>query len=101
VLKDSTQRQVINAIREVLSGDYPLDRNLSMQLIRRLATEATREAGAVRPLAHPLLSERPRPDSSTASGVSILSPRKEAALAITKAETGVVMTRNPPMSIAL
>jgi hypothetical protein len=47
----------------------------------------------------PLVS--PRPDSSHASAVSILSPRRNAARAITKDEMGVVTSRNTPMRIAL
>ena len=44
---------------------------------------------------------RSLPDSSRAPGVSILSPRSKAARAITKAEMGVVTSKNAAMRIAL
>ena len=50
---------------------------------------------------HSIPLVRPRPDSSHASSVSILSPRRNAARAITKVEMGVVTSRNTPMRIAL
>src|SRR5438067_8597963 len=43
VLKDATRREVVNAVRQVLSGESPLDPKLSAQLIRRLAGQ-TRES---------------------------------------------------------
>jgi hypothetical protein len=46
-------------------------------------------------------SGRSLPDSSRAPGVSILSPRRNAARAITEAEMGVVTRRNAAMRIAL
>jgi HEPN superfamily Apea-like protein len=49
----------------------------------------------------PGASGRSLPDSSRAPGVSILSPRRKAARAITKAAIGVVTRRNAPISIAL
>jgi hypothetical protein len=49
----------------------------------------------------PGASDRSLPDSSRAPGVSILSPRRKAARAITRAEMGVVTRRNAAMSIAL
>ena len=45
--------------------------------------------------------DRSLPDSSRAPGVSILSPRSKAARAITKAEMGVVTSKNAAMRIAL
>jgi DNA-binding NarL/FixJ family response regulator len=39
VLKDASRREVVNAVRQVLSGESPLDPKLSAQLIRRLATQ--------------------------------------------------------------
>jgi hypothetical protein len=56
--------------------------------------------GGVRP-AHSFPLVSPRPDSSHASGDAILSPRRNAARAITKEEMGVVTSRNTPMRIAL
>ena len=49
----------------------------------------------------PGASVRSLPDSSRAPGVSILSPRSKAARAITKAEMGVVTSKNAAMRIAL
>jgi hypothetical protein len=63
--------------------------------ISGLSNVATRTADPfVDPRGHPALSARPRPDSSRASGVSILSPRRNAERATEKAEIGVVTSRN-------
>ena len=43
VLKDASRREVVAAVRQVLSGESPLDPRLSAQLIRRLASQ-TRES---------------------------------------------------------
>jgi DNA-binding NarL/FixJ family response regulator len=40
VLKDASRREVVMAVRQVLSGESPLDPKLAAQLIRRLATQA-------------------------------------------------------------
>ena len=39
VLKDASRREVVAAVRQVLSGESPLDPKLSAQLIRRLASQ--------------------------------------------------------------
>lgn len=39
VLKDASRREVVDAMRQVLSGESPLDPKLAAQLIRRLATQ--------------------------------------------------------------
>src|SRR5215510_15683174 len=39
VLKDASRREVVAAVRQVLSGESPLDPKLSAQLIRRLAAQ--------------------------------------------------------------
>jgi DNA-binding NarL/FixJ family response regulator len=39
VLKDASRREVVMAVRQVLSGESPLDPKLAAQLIRRLATQ--------------------------------------------------------------
>jgi DNA-binding NarL/FixJ family response regulator len=39
VLKDASRREVVTAVRQVLSGESPLDPKLSAQLIRRLASQ--------------------------------------------------------------
>lgn len=43
VLKESTQGELLQAIRRVLSGDSPLNPNLAMQLLKRLAATADQE----------------------------------------------------------
>src|SRR6266581_7124162 len=43
VLKDASRREVVAAVRQVLSGESPLDPKLAAQLIRRLATQAPRK----------------------------------------------------------
>src|ERR671931_824613 len=40
VLKDASRREVVTAVRQVLSGESPLDPKLSAQLIRRLAAQS-------------------------------------------------------------
>jgi DNA-binding NarL/FixJ family response regulator len=40
VLKDASRREVVTAVRQVLSGESPLDPKLAAQLIRRIATQA-------------------------------------------------------------
>jgi DNA-binding NarL/FixJ family response regulator len=40
VLKDASRREVVLAVRQVLTGESPLDPKLSAQLIRRLAGQA-------------------------------------------------------------
>jgi DNA-binding NarL/FixJ family response regulator len=40
VLKDASRREVVAAVRQVLSGESPLDPKLSAQLIRRLASQS-------------------------------------------------------------
>jgi DNA-binding NarL/FixJ family response regulator len=40
VLKDASRREVVTAVRQVLSGESPLDPKLAAQLIRRLAGQA-------------------------------------------------------------
>ncbi len=45
VLKDASRREVVDAVRQVLSGESPLDPKLSAQLIRRMASR-TRETSA-------------------------------------------------------
>ncbi len=46
VLKDASRREVVAAVRQVLSGESPLDPKLSAQLIRRLATQSRPSSGA-------------------------------------------------------
>ena len=41
VLKDASRREVVLAVRQVLTGESPLDPKLSAQLIRRLAGQAS------------------------------------------------------------
>src|SRR6266571_8337367 len=49
VLKDASRREVVLAVRQVLTGESPLDPKLSAQLIRRLAGQApAKERPAVR-----------------------------------------------------
>ena len=39
VLKDSTKQQLLNAVQRVISGDSPLNQELAMRLLQRLADE--------------------------------------------------------------
>jgi DNA-binding NarL/FixJ family response regulator len=45
VLKDASRREVVDAVRQVLRGESPLDPKLSAQLIRRLAAQHKPSAG--------------------------------------------------------
>src|SRR3982751_2676449 len=44
VLKKSTKRELLSVVRNVLQGESVLDHNLAMQLIKRMAGEADRQA---------------------------------------------------------
>jgi len=46
VLKDASRREVVAAVRQVLSGESPLDAKLSAQLIRRLAGQSREQSAA-------------------------------------------------------
>jgi DNA-binding NarL/FixJ family response regulator len=43
VLKEATKRELLEAVRKVLSGESPLNQMLAMQLLRRLTDEADRK----------------------------------------------------------
>jgi DNA-binding NarL/FixJ family response regulator len=43
VLKDATKGEILGAVRGVLSGEAPLDQNLSLQLLQRLILEHRQE----------------------------------------------------------
>ena len=43
VLKDATKGEILGAVRGVLSGEAPLDQNLSLQLLQRLILEHQHE----------------------------------------------------------
>jgi DNA-binding NarL/FixJ family response regulator len=43
VLKDATKGEILGAVRGVLSGDAPLNQNLSLQLLQRLILEHQQE----------------------------------------------------------
>jgi DNA-binding NarL/FixJ family response regulator len=45
VLKDSTKQQLLNAVRGVISGESPLNQELAMRLLQRLAAENRRHTG--------------------------------------------------------
>jgi DNA-binding NarL/FixJ family response regulator len=44
VLKDASRREVVDAMRQVLNGESPLDPKLAAQLIRRLASQTPASA---------------------------------------------------------
>src|SRR3712207_522882 len=46
VLKDATKGEILGAVRGVLSGEAPLDQNLSLQLLQRLILERQQEPGS-------------------------------------------------------
>jgi DNA-binding NarL/FixJ family response regulator len=44
VMKDAPKRQLVNAVRRVLDGEFPINQELAAQLIQRLADEAAQPA---------------------------------------------------------
>ncbi|MGH3088479.1 MAG: response regulator transcription factor [Rubrobacteraceae bacterium] len=55
VIKDATRQELVDAIRRALEGEHPLDQDLAMQLLKRLATEQKPETKPPpEPLAEPL-----------------------------------------------
>jgi DNA-binding NarL/FixJ family response regulator len=46
VLKDAPQEEIIEAIRRVRKGEYPMDPELAVRLLRRLASEGETQRGA-------------------------------------------------------
>jgi DNA-binding NarL/FixJ family response regulator len=53
VLKEATKAELLQAVRAVLAGDSPLNPNLAMQLLRRLAREAGETARHEEAAGHP------------------------------------------------
>jgi DNA-binding NarL/FixJ family response regulator len=45
VLKDAPRGQLLGTVRKVLGGEFPLDQELAMRLLWRLADEARQQAG--------------------------------------------------------
>ncbi len=77
VLKESTKQQLLTVVRRVLEGEIPLDQELAMRLLVRLADEVSQEeprAGLAPE--RPSGRERPRsgllPESLTAREVDVL-----------------------------
>ena len=69
ILKDSTKAQLIGAVRQVLDGESPLDQELAMQLIRRLADEVDRRV-ELRPAGK--RREEPTPGALTPRELEVL-----------------------------
>lgn len=63
VLKESTQGELLQAIRKVLHGDSPLNPNLAMQLLKRLATDPGHVFDHEAENPTPSTSTTPPPDS--------------------------------------
>lgn len=74
VLKESTQDEVITAVRQVLDGEAPLNLALATQLLRRLVTENQehRAEGAESPPAPEKRSEEPPAQVLTPREVEVL-----------------------------
>jgi DNA-binding NarL/FixJ family response regulator len=73
VLKGSRHEDVVGAVRAVLSGETPLDHNLAMRLLRRVAESAGRPAAAAP--AGPF-----HPEGAEAPGANPLTPRETEVL---------------------
>ncbi len=46
IIKEASCRELISAVRRALSGENPLDQELAMQLLRRVANEDERKTGS-------------------------------------------------------
>jgi DNA-binding NarL/FixJ family response regulator len=77
VLKGSRREEVVGAVRAVLSGETPLDQNLAMRLLRRVAESAGRPAAAA-PTGSP--TGFLQPDGTGAPGANPLTPRETEVL---------------------
>jgi DNA-binding NarL/FixJ family response regulator len=62
ILKGSPNSQVIDSIHRVLEGESPLNQELAMQVIHRVATEARQEAPAAPQQTPPDAEAHERPD---------------------------------------
>lgn len=69
VLKDSSQMEIITAVRQVRAGESPLDARLAARLIRRIAAET---------------SERRGSSSRESARAGLLTPREMEVLALMK-----------------
>lgn len=74
VLKDAPQHEIATAIRQVLAGESPLDKELAARLLRRLAAEEGERAGSSRDI-------RGRPEGPY---VEPLTPREQEVLGLLK-----------------
>ena len=79
VLKGAPNNQIIGAIHRVLEGEFPLNQELAMQVIHRLASEARQEGPAgpqqqTQPPPDPEVHERPNtlPHSLTEREIEVL-----------------------------
>ncbi len=76
VLKESTKRELLDAVRRVLSGESSLDQDLSMQIMRRIAKE---DAPTERTPAEPV-RDASATDNPVASVNHGLTPRESEVL---------------------
>lgn len=67
VLKDTPAERLLNAVRRTLDGESPLNQELAVQLLRRLAGEIKREAS-------------PRPQKTPPPLLKALTPRETEVL---------------------
>jgi DNA-binding NarL/FixJ family response regulator len=61
VLKEATKAQLVDAVRKVLSGESPLNPELAIRLLRRLAEKMKKEEELAAPTLGGLPEERPEP----------------------------------------
>ncbi len=67
ILKEATRQQLINSIRRTLNGESPINQELAMQLLQRIATEAQESGNS------PLAKKPPKlPEPLTPREVEIL-----------------------------
>ncbi len=77
VLKESTKREFLEAVRRVLGGESSLDHDLSMQIMRRIAKD---DAPIERHPVKPVPAAVPNPADPVASVAHGLTPRESEVL---------------------
>ncbi len=80
VLKDAPRHRLLNTIHRVLEGESPLNQELAMQLIRRIAADTERQPVPF----HESLTGPPTPDRKCDEGplVESLTPREVEVLGL-------------------
>ena len=93
VLKEATKRELLEAVRKVLSGESPLNQMLAMRLLRRLADEVDRKTE--QPVPRP--AEKPHEEALPEA----LSPRELDVLRLlAQGQTNREVSQNLSVAVA-